>query len=309
MAAEGLSSPQSELPQLKELLSRRLACLQVDWATRCVALAALERTEHYIARHKGTTVVTAVVMLTLQYLGCDEEIALQKSLQMSSSTRDTIRKVVKKLQHDRLFELAHSTPPNVPTAALAENIPGSNSPAGLTSVAEDFPISKWLHGTEAMASKGAASSTRPLPQPTSANVRGDGQQKRKRDSTLNCNMNNNKTDQVETRDTLPEGWERFLDETSQQYYYHHAKSGTTQWSCPNRQSSQCAKRSKRSRAPRVEVTDRLIRLFEGGRRYTLSALVRILDQPKAYLQEILRHDGVGEYRCKDHTWGLDRHLA
>ena len=91
--AEVIRPPATELPQLKELLSRRLASLQVNWGMQCAALAALERMGGFVAGHKGVTVVSAVVMLTLEHLGDDAETAVQRTLQVSQAPRRPSRRL------------------------------------------------------------------------------------------------------------------------------------------------------------------------------------------------------------------------
>ena len=234
--AEVLRPPATELPQLTELLSRRLASLQVDWGTRCAALAALERMGGFVAGHKGVTVVSAVVMLTLQHLGNDEETAVQRTLQVSPGTKATILAVAKKLQRDKRFELglfADSTPPR------------ARGP-GTPTVSDQLSLSSWLSGGTGGVASTAVEKALPLRGPANS------QPTRKRDSPLSCDIGGEDlllplaplcaTDNDEAENLLPIGWERFFDDASQQYYYHHATSGTTQWSHPARQ---CAKRSRR----------------------------------------------------------------
>lgn len=307
-----LRPPNTELPQLTELLSRRLARLQVEWGARCAAIAALERMGGFVPGHKGSTVVTAVVMLTLQQLGDDEETSLQRTLQVSAGTRQTIREVVQKLRRDERFRF---------------ELPTKSPPLSGSSLADELSLGQWLSGSiatvkseeVAMALPLPSASTScalPLPQATTTCQTGsDRHQKRKRDdSALRCETMDTTAplaslvakSEKKTEDALPEGWESFFDEDSQQYYYHHSKSGISQWSRPAAASPtqpRSAKRVRRTRAPIGEVTDQLIRLFEGGRSYTLSDLVCKLDQPKSYLQQILK-GGLGEYNHKNHTWGI-----
>ena len=244
--AEVIRPPATELPQLKELLSRRLASLQVNWGMQCAALAALERMGGFVAGHKGVTVVSAVVMLTLEHLCDDAETAVQRTLQVSPGTKATIQAVAKKLRSDKRFELglfADCTPPR----AGARSTP---------TVSEQLSLSSWLTGgtggTDAVASK-AVDKALPLPGLASSVCPGaNSKPKRKRDSPLSCDIGGEDlslplaplsvTDNEAAENLLPVGWERFLDAASQQYYYHHAVSGTTQWSRPARQ---CAKRSRR----------------------------------------------------------------
>jgi len=306
----------TELPQLSELLSRRLAYLKVDWSTRCAAVAALERMGGFVAGHKGVTVVTAIIMLTLQRLGNSEQTALQQAYSVGLEAKDTIRKVAKKLRGDKRFELALpgvSTPPRVaPTAATTTTVP------------ERFPINMWLSSGTAAVTSQAISEAPPLPQPAVAKalplpqVSWDGrqegdlsQQKRKRDSPLARDLGEEPSlpvvtvdNEAESRHALPEGWDRFFDDDSRQWYYHHASSGRTQWSLPTAPlpTAPCTKRSRRTRAPREQVATQIIELLNSGSSYTLSDLVRELDQPKAYVREILKGGNVGVYNHKDHTW-------
>lgn len=295
----------TDLPQLCELLSRRLASLKVDWSTRCAAVAALERIGGFVAGHKGVTVVTAIIMLTLQHLGDSEETALQQAYSVGPEAKNTIRTVAKKLQSDKRFDLglpADSTPPRMAHVATI-------------TVAEQVSVDTWLGSSTAAATSQAVSTALPLPLPQAQEVakglplpKLSSQQKRKRDSPLACEMESEQslpllpatvcTDTAESRDALPEGWERFFDDDSRQWYYHHATSGTTQWSLP---TAPCAKRPRRIRAPREQVTAHILRLFHSGGSYTLPELVRELDQPKAYVKEILTN-GIGEYNRKDCTW-------
>jgi len=307
---EVLRPPSSELPQLTELLSRRLASLQVEWSTRRMAIAALERMGGFVAGHKGSTVVTAVVMLTLQHLGNDEETALQRTLQVSAGSRKTIQEVAQKLQCDKRFRLG---PSNESSPARRSSSPPRTSPA------DEVSIGNWLTDNIAAAKPDAAAMALPLPQiSTSCQAESGENQKRKHDDgALGCDMLGTHPVSLtpfpqpkkkeQDLDALPEGWQSFVDEDSQQNYYHHSQSGITQWlrptTSPQAQKPRSAKRARRTRAPVAEVTDRLIRLLEDGGSYTLSDLVRKLDQPKAYLQAILK-DGLGVYNQKDHTWRL-----
>ncbi len=238
----------TELPQLSELLSRRLAYLKVDWSARCAAVAALERMGGFVAGHKGVTVVTAVIMLTLQHLGNSEETALQQAYSVGLETKNTIRKVAEKLRSDKRFELALpgvSTPPRVAHTVTTVT----------TTMLEQVPVNMWLSsGTAAVTSQPVVEAL-PLPQVSS-------QQKRKSDSPLACDLGSENSslpvavdDETESRHALPEGWERFFDDDSRQWYYHHATSGTTQWSLPTAPST---KRARRTRAPREQVTAQIV---------------------------------------------------
>jgi len=299
-----LRPPKTELPQLTELLSRRLASLQVEWGTQRAATAALERIGGFVAGHKGSTVVTAVVMLTLQHLGDDEETAWQRTLQVSSGTKKTIHEVAKELQRDKRFRIG---PP-------AESTLPRSSPA------DEVSLGNWLSGNIAAVTSEEVATALPLPQVSTICQAGSGKDqkhKRKRDnSVLRCKTvdtvvsvapSEKSEEKPEDLDALPEGWQSFVDEGSQQHYYHHSQSGITQWSRPTTsppaQKARSEKRVRRTRAPVAEVTDQLIRLFEDGGSYTLSDLVGKLDQPKAYLQAILK-DGLGEYNHKNYTWRL-----
>lgn len=282
------AAQRSELPQLEELLSRRLACLQVNWTTRCAALAALKSIRGSVRGHKGVTVVTAVVMLTLQHLGCDEQTALQQVLQVCPGTKKTIQMVANKIRADKRFDLG---------------LPANSTSVAMTTAAEFVPTLPLSQTTSSDRCTGNDQAASPLPQPTDSGGSGGNRHlKRKRDGQLYCDVDSSEP-VLPSYDTLPEGWERFFDETSNQWYYHHAKSGTTQWSLP---SAQCTKRSRRVRAPREEVTAEMIRLFDAGDSYTVSALVNKLDQPKAYVKDILteifKDCMSGEYNRKDGTW-------
>lgn len=247
---EALRPALSDLPQLTQLLERRLASLQVGWSTRRAAVAALERHGGCVARHKSIMVVTAAIVLTLQQLcGFDEATALRTTLQVCSGAESTIRTVADKLRTDERFRLGTGTGTvPVPVLSVGSGKGNKRKQAAAAAAAADI--------------------------------------------------------------ALPLGWQVYRDETSCKDYYHHAESGVTQWTRPQQQQLQQpgAKRSRRARAPEVVVIDKLLRLFgehgTGTARYTLTELVGLTDQPRAYLQKILKADGLGEYNKADHTWTL-----
>lgn len=314
----------TELPQLCELLSRRLASLKVDWSTRCAAVAALEHMGGFVAGHKGVTVVTAIIMLTLQHLGDNEETALQQAYSVGPEAKNTIRTIAKKLRSDKRFDLGLSTDSTPPRLACA---------AGTITMTEQVPVNTWLtSGTAAVTSQAVAKAL-PLPQAQAVAKALPlpqlcSQQKRKRENPGSDELLQSlpvMTVRTETavlaparisaaaadggvgldEDALPEGWERFFDEDSRQWYYHHATSGATQWSLPTERSlptAPRAKRPRRTRAPREQVIAHMVRLFHSGGTYTLPELVRALDQPRAYVKEILMDGNLGEYNHKDSTW-------
>jgi hypothetical protein len=286
---EALRPALSDLPQLTQLLERRLASLQVGWSTRRAAVAALERHGGCVARHKSIMVVTAAIVLTLQQLcGFDEATALRTTLQVCSGAESTIRTVADKLRTDERFRLGTGTGTvPVPVLSVGSGKGNKRKQDSAFSLEHESP-GGVLDVADASASVLEAFDVgMPVPQPQAAAA-----------AAAAADI------------ALPLGWQVYRDETSCKDYYHHAESGVTQWTRPQQQQLQQpgAKRSRRARAPEVVVIDKLLRLFgehgTGTARYTLTELVGLTDQPRAYLQKILKADGLGEYNKADHTWTL-----